>query len=261
MTGFQNIIYEKKNGTAKITINRPEVRNALNAETRRELKTALEDASGDKEVRVVVITGSGDRAFCSGADIKEFMKFDPLLMREYLQLSRAVTNAIMNMEKPVIAKVNGHALGGGCELATACDMIVASENAKLGQPEIIVGLIPGGGATQRLPRLIGEKRARKLIYTGDIINSEEAQRIGWVNEVVPADKLDETVDELIKELLSRSPVMLKLAKAAINKSFDTTLSAGLSYELEACSLCFSTEDQKEGAGAFLEKRKPVYKGR
>jgi enoyl-CoA hydratase len=261
MTRFENLIYEKKNGIARITINRPEVRNALNIETRRELKTALEDTSEDENVKVVVITGAGDRAFCAGADIREFLEFHSLQMREYLQLSRAVTNKIMNMEKPVIAAVNGYALGGGCELAMACDMIVASENARFGQPEIIVGLIPGGGGTQRLPRLIGEKRARELIYTGDIINAKEAERLGLVNKVVPADKLDETLNELLQKLLNRSPALLKIAKATINRSMDTTLTAGLSYELEACSLCFSTEDQKEGARAFLEKRKPVYKGK
>ncbi|MFQ5710848.1 MAG: enoyl-CoA hydratase/isomerase family protein [Candidatus Geothermarchaeales archaeon] len=261
MSAFKNIIYEKKGGVAKITINRPEVRNALNIETRRELKAALEDARAEEGTRVVVITGAGDQAYCAGADLNEFKDMTPMQVREYIRLSRDVTNLIEGMEKPVISAVNGYALGGGCELAMACDIIIASETARFGQPEIRVGLIPGGGATQRLPRHIGVKKAKELILTGDLIAAAEAERLGLVNRVVPADKLNEAVEELVEKLLSKSPVMLGLAKASINKAMEMGLESGLRYELEAFALCFSTEDQKEGVRAFFKKRKPVYKGR
>ena len=256
----KNILYEKHNGIAKISINRPDKRNILNIETRRELKGSLEDARADKNVKVIILTGTGG-TFCAGADLNEFKDLSPTEAREYLQLSRSVSNTIENMEKPVICVIDGYALGGGCELALACDMIIASERSKFGQPEIRIGLIPGGGATQRLPRLIGVRKAKELILTGDIISANEAEELGLVNRVVPADKLDETVNELLEKLLSKSPVMLGLAKSSINKCMELGLANGLSYELEMFALCFSTEDQKEGVKAFLEKRKPQFKGK
>jgi enoyl-CoA hydratase len=256
-----NIVYQKTDGVAKITINRPEVRNALNRETRNELKMALEEARDDKSVKVIIVTGAGEKAFSAGADIMEIQSLTPLEIREYVKLSRDVTNIIERMDKPVIASVNGYALGGGCELAIACDLIVASERARFGQPEISIGIIPGGGGTQRLARLVGTKRAKELIFTGDMISATEAERIGLINRVVPAEKLNEVVEELARKLIGKSPVMLRLAKAAVNQSMEVGLSAGLSYEFEAFALCFSTEDQKEGMSAFFEKRRPVYKGR
>ena len=260
MSKFKNIIYEKYAGVAKISIHRPEVRNALNIETRRELLSALQDAKIDETVRVVIITGSNG-VFCAGADLKELKDLSPIEVREYLQLSRDVTATIENMEKPVICVVDGYALGGGCELALACDIIIASERSKFGQPEINVGLIPGGGATQRLPRFIGVKKAKELIFTGAIISAEEAEHLGLVSKVVPHDKLDETLNELVEKMLSKSPIVLGLAKSAINKSMELGLTDGLSYEQELFALCFSTEDHKEGINAFLEKRKAQYKGR
>lgn len=261
MSDFSNILYEKVGGVAKITINRPEVRNALNMDTRRELRTALEDAGKDNSVRVVVITGAGDRAFCAGADLRELIDLTPLKARQYLRLSRAVTNAIEDMEKPVISAVKGYALGGGCELALACDIVIAEETARFGQPEVRVGIIPGGGATQRLPRAVGLKKAKELILTGDLISAAEAERIGLVNKVVPVDRLEEAVEELVEKLLGGSPVILGLAKAAVNRSVEVGLAEGLRYEFEALALCFGTEDQREGMLAFLEKRRPTFKGK
>lgn len=257
---FKNILYEKHDGIAKISINRPEKRNILNMETRRELKGSLEDARTDKNVKVVILTGTGG-TFCAGADLNDYVGLNPKEAREYLQLSRDVTNRIENMEKPVICVVDGYALGGGCELALACDIVIASEKSKFGQPEIRVGLIPGGGGTQRLPRLIGVRKAKELILTGDIISADEAEELGLVNRVVPTSKLDETVNELVEKLLSKSPVLLGFAKSSINKCMELGLANGLSYESEMFALCFSTEDQKEGLKAFLEKRKPQFEGK
>jgi len=221
----------------------------------------LDDAAADNEVKVLIITGAGKEAFCAGADLRELQDKAPLEARKHVaSLSRVAINAVANLEKPVIASVNGHALGGGLELALACDIIIASENAKLGLPEINVGLIPGGGGTQRLPRRIGIARAKELIFTGGIITASEAERIGLVNKVVPLDNLSDVANEVAQKLAAKSPSMLKLAKASINKSEEIGLSGGMAYELEALSLCFSTSDQKEGIRAFFEKRLPVFKG-
>jgi len=261
LSALKNVIYSKKNGVATITINRPEARNALNAQTRIELKQALDDIAADNEVKVVIITGAGEGAFCAGADLRELQDKTPLQARGHVKsFSRIVVDTVANLEKPVIAAVNGHALGGGLELALACDIIVASENAKFGLPEINVGLMPGGGGTQRLPRRIGIARAKELILTGGLIDALEAERIGLVNKVVSRDKLPDAVNEVAQKLVSKSPLMLKLAKASINLSEKTSLSEGMAYELEALSLCFSTLDQKEGIRAFFEKRSPLFKG-
>lgn len=256
---LETLVCQKKENIVWITLNRPEVLNAQNEQMRRELGDTLEDAWNDNDIRAVVITGAG-QAFSAGADISEFAASTPVETRRRRE-KPSLTQLIRNLPKPVIAAVNGYALGGGCELAMACDIIIASENASFGQPEIKVGLIPGRGGTQLLPRLIGEKRSKELIFTGDFISAKEAEHIGLVNRVVPQEKLNETVNELAAKLLKRSPITLKFAKAAINKSMELGLSEGLSYELELFSLCFSTEDQKEGAKAFLEKRKPVLKGK
>ncbi|MFC2058926.1 enoyl-CoA hydratase/isomerase family protein [Chloroflexota bacterium] len=260
MSSYENILYEKKGHVVWITLNRPEVMNAQSMQLRQELVQALETTRLDDEVYVVVITGAGDKAFSAGADISEFPKLYPAdqIRRRGEQTPYEF---IRQMPKPVIAMVNGFALGGGCELALACDIIIASDNAQFGQPEIRVGVIPGAGGTQILTRLIGEKKAKELVFTGRAISAEDAVQLGIANQVVSKEKLRETVEKLVDTLLKRSPVILKLAKMAVNKALETTLSTGLAYEKDLFAMCFGTEDQKEGARAFLEKRDPAYKGR
>ena len=259
---FKNIIYSKEKGIAKIIINRPEARNALNQATRMEIREVVEDLNKDKSIRVAIVTGAGGKAFVAGADITEFKGATPMIMEE-----RASTTGsqlymdIENLPMPVIAMVNGYCLGGGCELAMACDIRIASENAKFGQPEINVGIIPGAGGTQRLPRLVGWGRAKELIYSGRIIDAAEAEKIGLADKVVPQDKLEETVNELAEIIASKSPVIMKIAKKTVNRGMYTDLASGLSYERSNIALCFSTEDQAEGTAAFLEKRKPEFKGK
>lgn len=260
MSDWETIIYEKKNNAAWITLNRPEVLNAQNDVLRAEIVKALEKAESDEEVYCVVITGAGDKAFSAGADISQFPQRYPIDVIKSKGIRRPY-EMIREMPKPVIAAVNGLALGGGCELVLACDIIIASENAQLGQTEIRVGVIPGCGGTQILPRLVGEKKAKELIFTGAMISAEEARKMRIVNQVVPQDKLIETTEQFVGKLVRNSPAILKMAKIAINKSLETPLSAGMSYERDLYALCFGTEDQKEGAKAFLEKRKPSYKGK
>ena len=261
MSRFQTILYEKKNNVVWITLNRPEKLNAQNSTLRAELSQALEDSRDDESVTVIVITGAGDRAFSAGADIEGLLDSTPIRALETHVKAARPRVLIREMPKPVIALVNGLAVGAGLELAMTCDIVIASDNAQFGVPEIKVGLIPGGSGTQILPRLIGEKRAKELIFTGQSISANTAYQLGMVNKVVPPEKLREAGEEFINELLKRSPVMLKLAKLAVNKSLEVGLSAGIAWEEAFWSLCFSTEDQKEGAKAFLEKRKPVYKGK
>jgi enoyl-CoA hydratase len=260
---FEAILYDKTNHAAWITLNRPDVRNAQSPLLREELIAALERARDDDDVYVIIITGAGE-AFSGGGDISGFPQ-NPVEFMEKIGLQikgkRRPIEVTRDIPKPIIAMVNGLALGAGCELAMACDIIIASDNAKFGQPEISVGLIPGGGGTQVLPRLVGEKKAKELVFTGDIIKADEALRIGLVNKVVPKDKLRESVDELVDKLVKKSPLMLKFAKMSINKIFETPLSVGLAYESNMCALCFGTEDIKEGRKAFLEKRPPEYKGK
>jgi enoyl-CoA hydratase len=257
---FETIIYEKKDNVAWITLNRPDKLNAQNDTLRSEVIAALEQANSDDEVRVIVITGAGDRAFSAGADIGQFPEWQPLNVIQRSKGARRPYTVIREIPKPVIAMVNGLALGGGCELAMACDIIIASDKARFGQPEINVGVIPGGGGTQILPRLVGEKKAKEMVFTGEFISAEEAWRLGMVNKVVPADKLKEAVEEIIAKLKGKSPAILKLAKIAVNRSLETPLSVGMEIENELFAMCFGTQDQKEGARAFLEKRPPNYKG-
>jgi len=260
---FENIVYEKKGNAAWITLNRPKVRNAQDPRTREEFTRALKLGRDDDGVHVMVISGAGNN-FSAGGDIADFPQ-GPVDFMEKIGLQvkgiRRPIELIRDIPKPIIAMVDGLALGAGMELAMACDIVFASEEARFGQPEIKVGLIPGGGGTQVLPRLVGEKKAKELVFTGDVISAEEALRIGLVNRVVPKEKLREVVEEFVATLLKRSPIILKFAKMAINKSLETSFSAGLAYEIDLCALCFGTEDLKEGAEAFLEKRPPVYKGR
>lgn len=259
---MKNIIYEREKGIVKVTINRPEVRNALNMAVRQELKEVVAEIDKDKDIRVVIITGAGDRAFISGADITEFREATPMMIEDYVStLGQQLYTDIENIRVPVIAMINGFCLGGGLELAMCCDIRIASENAKFGQLEINVGLFPGGGGTQRLPRLIGWGRAKELIYTGKIIDAAEAERLGLVDKVVPPERLEEEVNKLAKTIASKSPLIVKLAKKVINRGMYTDLAAGLAYEKANFALCFASEDHTEGITAFLEKRKPEFKGR
>ena len=258
---FETILYERKDNVAWITFNRPDKLNAQNQTLMGEVMAALDDAKDDDEVHVIVITGAGDRAFSAGADISMFQQWTPIDVIKWNKASRRPYEFVREIPKPVIAMVNGIALGGGTEIAMGCDIIIASENAIFGQPEISVGVIPGGAGTQMLPRLVGEKKAKEMILTGDSITADEALRLGLVNKVVPREKLREAVDEVIGKLKSKSPAILKFAKLAVNKSLETPLSVGIQSEGDLFALCFGTEDQKEGAKAFLEKRPAKYTGR
>ena len=260
---FQNIIFEKKGHAAWITLNRPQAKNAQDPVTRQELIQALMIGRDDDEIRVMVITGAGDD-FCAGGDIVNFPQ-NPVEFMERIGMqvkgTKRPIELARDIPKPIIAMVRGLALGAGMELAMACDMIIASEEARFGQPEIKVGLIPGGGGTQVLPRLVGEKMAKELVFTGNIISADEALRIGLINRVVAKEKLQEAVERMVESLVKKSPIVMKFAKMSINKAFEMTLSSGLAYESDLCALCFGTEDLKEGARAFSEKRAPEFKGR
>jgi len=258
---FKNTLYEKSEGIATITINRPQALNALNEETLIELMTRLEDAKKDEQVKVIVITGAGDRAFCAGADLKMMRGAGAVKGMKLSRLGQKLTLQIEELEKPVIAAINGYALGGGLELAMACDLRIASENASLGQPEINVGLIPGWGGTQRLPRFVGKGVAKEMIFTGKRIDAKTAERLGLVNKVVPAQEFQKTVKELATELMSKPPIGISLAKQLINSSIEIDLREGLIDEAEAFGILATTEDFDEGVKAFLEKRKPQFKGK
>ena len=261
---YKNIIYEKDKATgiAKITINRPDVRNALNQDTKYELIEVIRDLKADYDLKVLVITGAGKKAFVAGADINEFKGVTPVIMQRRADTTgQHFYNEIENLRMPVIAMINGFCFGGGNELALACDIRIASETAMFGQQEVNIGLIPGAGGTQRLPRLVGWGIAKELIFTGRTIDAFEAEKIGLVDRLVPPEALEETVAELCKTIASKSPLMISLAKRAINRGLHDGFSAGLHYEKECISLCFSTEDQKEGLHAFLDKRKPAFKGK
>lgn len=252
---------ERAAHVATVTIDRPDARNALNAQVRRELKAAFDALEAADAVRVVVLTGSREaKAFVSGADVRELRERGPLEQREASKRPRVYEYAD-ELEKPIIARIDGHALGGGCELALGCDIRIASERARLGQPEITLGLIPGGGATQRLPRLVGEGQAMRLILSGEVIDGEEAHDIGLVDEVHPVAELDERVDELAGTIASHSPVSLEFAKQAVRASSRMDLDSGIEYEAELFAQLFSTADTAEGIDAFLADREPNWQGR
>jgi enoyl-CoA hydratase len=253
---YENIIFEKEDNIAIITFNRPEAMNALNNKTRAEFREAIAAVAADDQIKVLILTGSG-KAFVAGSDIKEFDQTSAYDAHNIQRLGGLVEK----LDKPVIAAVNGFCLGGGNEIAMGCDIIIASEKAKFGQTEVNIGVIPGGGGTQRLPRLIGVCRAKELIFTGDIIGAEEAFRLGLVNRVVPADQLMPTAKEMAKKIATKSPAALKLAKTAINRGMQTNLESGLNYEYELYSLSLTLEDKAEGVKAFLEKRAPRFVGR
>jgi enoyl-CoA hydratase len=257
---YETLLIERRGRVAIITINRPEKRNALNIKTRQEGAAALDELRDDAEIGVVVFTGAGDKAFIAGADIAEFANRTALTQRDVM-LDRSLFNAIDSFPKPVIAMVNGYCLGGGCELALACDLRIASETASFGQPEINLGIIPGGGGTQRLTRLIGEGKAMELIMTGDIIDAKTAYTLGLVNTVVPAADLEAKTMELANRIAEKSPIALQMAKEAVKLASRSNLDEGLRREVDLFALCFSSEDKDEGVGAFLEKRKPQFKGK
>jgi len=258
---FKFIIYEKSEGVATITLNRPETLNAFSKEVIEEVLQAVEDVKKDENVRVVVLTGAGEKAFSAGADIKAMKGVNALKARELSLMGEKLCVAFENLEKPVIAAINGYALGGGLEVAMACDLRIASENARMGQTEINIGLIPGWGGTQRLTRLVGVGKAKELVYTGKMIDAKTAEQLGIVNMVVPADKFRETVRQFALELASKAPVALKVAKALINKGSEISLDAALALEREGFGVVASTEDLQEGVSAFAEKRKPTFKGK
>jgi len=248
-------------GVATITLNRPRQLNALNRQMIRELDEAFDVVKADPTARVLVIMGAGDRAFAAGADIREFAEMDPAGALEFSRDIQRVYRKLETMPKPTIAAVNGFALGGGCELMMACDIAYAADTAKLGQPEITLGLIAGAGGTQRLPRLVGKQKAKELMMTGDMIPAEEALRLGLLCKVVPAGDLMAEVRALCEKLLGKGDVALRLMKEAIQAGLEVDLATGFEIEAKSWSLCFATEDHAEGINAFLEKRKPTFKGR
>jgi enoyl-CoA hydratase len=258
---YKYIIYEKSEGIATITLNRPEALNAFSKEVVEEVLNAIEDVKADENVRVVILTGAGEKAFSAGADIKSMKGMNALKARELSQMGEKLCLALETLEKPVIAAINGYALGGGLEVAMACDIRIASENARMGQTEINIGLIPGWGGTQRLTRLIGITKAKELIFTGKMIDAKTAEQIGLVNMVVPQANFRETVRQFALELAQKAPVSLKVAKALINKGAETSLDVALTLEREGFGVVASTEDLQEGVSAFTEKRKPVFKGK
>ena len=261
MTEFQNIKLEKKNRIAYITVDRPKVLNALNMATMQELKQGFAAVKDDDEVRVAILTGSGEKAFVAGADIGELSQHTAVSAKEYTHQGQAIIDAIENLGKPVIACINGFALGGGCELAMACTMRLASENAKLGQPEVKLGLIPGYGGTQRLSRLVGKGIAMQLILTGEMIGAQEAHRIGLVNEVVPAGELIARAEAIAGKIIANAPLAIQYAMEAVNRGLDLPLADGLFLEATLFGVCCATEDKNEGTKAFLEKRQAQFKGK
>ena len=254
------LLAEQNDGVAVITLNRPEVMNSFNFALLHALKSKIADLRFDANVRVVIITGSGKRAFCSGADLKERATLSPIQVKEYIFTIRNLFTEIEQLNKPVIAAVNGVALGGGTELALASDIRIASETASMGLTETRLAIIPGAGGTQRLPRLVGKGKAKELIFTGKRIDSAEALEIGMVNKVCAPDALIDTCRSMAAEICETGPVAIEQAKYAINYGMETDLSTGLAIESNAYWVCIPTEDRLEGLAAFREKRKPVYKG-
>jgi len=255
-----NVLYEKKDAIAYVTVNRPKVLNALNTPTWKDLRTVFEDARDDAAVRGVILTGTG-KAFIAGADISELAHLTAFDAEQSSRFGQGVLDLIEDLGKPVIAAVNGFALGGGCETAMACTIRIAVETAKFGQPEVKLGLVPGGGGTQRLPRLVGKGRALQLILSGEMISAHEAYRIGLVNEVVPAADLITRAEAILKKIASNAPIAVKFALEAANKGLETSQGEGLLLEASYFGLCAATEDKKEGTTAFLEKRAPQFRGR
>lgn len=258
---YENVLLEKEDKLAILYINRPKALNALNKDTLLEIDSVIKEINEDPQVEVLIITGAGDKAFVAGADIAFMQNLSAIEGREFGALGQKVFRMIEFMEKPVIAAVNGFALGGGCELAMCCDFRIASTAAKFGQPEVGLGITPGFGGTQRLPRLVGSGMAKQLLFTADVIDANEALRIGLVNQVVEPDALMETVKKIAKKIAAKGPVAVRLSKAAANEGMQTDIDRAMAIEADAFGLCFATTDQKEGMTAFLEKRKAAFVGK
>ncbi len=258
---YQNLLFVNQDGIGIITLNRPKALNALNGQLMLEISHLADEIAKDETVKVVIITGSGDKAFVAGADITEMQPMSAIEGRNWGKLGQATFAKIENLPQPVIAAVNGFALGGGCELAMACDIRIASERAKFGQPEVSLGITPGFAGTQRLARLVGRGIAKELLFTGDMIDAAEAYRIGLANRVVPAEQLMDTAKELAQKIMSRAPVAVQLCKAAVNEGMDMDQDSAVAYEAEVFGLCFATADQTEGMSAFVEKRKASFTGK
>jgi enoyl-CoA hydratase len=257
---YENIIYQVEEGIATITFNRPKALNALNAALLEEFSEALDEIAADEDIRVLVLTGAGDKSFVAGADINELATFNSLKAKNFAQKGHAIIAKLQQLPITVIAAVNGFALGGGTEIAIACDFIYASENAKFGQPEINLGLIPGFGGTQRLPRLIGSNLAKELIFTGKMVSAAEAEKIGLANKVLPQDQLLEETLKTAQEIASKGEASIRAAKQAINFGLNTDLATGIQIEIDGFAICYASSDSKEGTSAFLEKRKAQFKG-
>ena len=261
MANFQNIRFEKKEQIAYVAINRPDKLNALNQAVMGELRDVFTQIKDDPEVRVAILTGAGEKAFVAGADINELNKNNPVEAKAYTHKGQAVLDLIENLGKPVIACLNGYTLGGGCELALACSFRLASENAKLGQPEVKLGIIAGYGGSQRLPRLVGKGLALQILLTGEQISAQEAHRIGLVNEVVPLTDLVPRAEAIAKKIIANAPLAVQYTLEAVNKGMEMPLAEGLFLEATLFSVACATEDKKEGTSAFLEKRAAVFKGK
>jgi len=257
---YETIRLDRRGAVAVLTINRPEKLNALNNEVHREGVLALDELKRDESVRVLVITGAGEKSFIAGADISEFEGQTPVTQRDQFN-EKTLFNSLDAFPKPVIAMVNGFCLGGGNELAMACDLRIASENARFAQPEINLGIMCGGGGTQRLAHLIGEGRSMEMVLTGDMIDAETAHRFGLVNHIYPADQLEAETMKLAEKIAEKAPIALQLSKEAVKFASRSNLDEGLRREVDLFAICFSTEDKKEGVTAFLEKRKPVFTGK
>src|SRR5882762_3015144 len=258
---FENILFEKKNGIGYVTVNRPKALNALTMATMEELRTAFTDIQRDSAVRTAILTGGGDKAFVAGADINELAQQDAVSGKAFAHRGQAVLDLIENLGKPVIACINGFALGGGCELALACTIRLASDNAKLGQPEVKLGIIPGYGGTQRLPRLVGKGLAMQIVLAGEMITAQEAHRIGLVNEVTTAAELIPRAEAIAAKIIANAPLAVQYAVEAVNKGMEMTLAGGLHLEATLFGVCCATEDKKEGTAASLEKRAARFKGK
>ncbi len=258
---YQNILFEIKNKIAYLTLHRPEKMNALNWQTMQEVRQALSSVKDDGNVGGVILTGAGDKAFAAGADIGELAKQTPVGAKEFSLQSQEILRFIEHFPKPIIAAVNGFCLGGGSELALACHMRVASEKAKFGQPEVNLGIMCGNGGTQRLPRLIGKGRAIELLITGNMIDAQEAWRMGWVNHVTPPDQLMAKCEEILQTVFKKGPVAVKLTLEAVTHGLEIPLEAGVQLESNLFGMLFSTEDMKEGTKAFLEKRPASFQGK
>ncbi len=258
---YENIIFQAEDGIATITFNRPKALNALNDRLLTELSQALDEISANEDIKVLILTGAGEKAFIAGADISELATFNGLQAKFFSKKGQSVISRLQELSIPVIAAVNGFALGGGSEMALACDFIYASEKAKFGLPEITLGIIPGFGGTQRLPRLVGPNTAKEMIFTGKMISAAEAREIGMVNKVCPPESLMAEVLKTAKEIAARGKVSLRAAKQAVNRGLNVDITRGCDIECDAFALCYASPDAKEGTAAFLEKRKADFKGK